>query len=77
MRIALGTIDVPDEWRRAIADYYGDDGLADRDTCRRFIVSNGTEGAHFAMAGSDGSGEEDWNLDHLARAIIAITGDQP
>ncbi len=49
----MGTIEVPDRWRSAIAAYYGQDGLADRDTCRRFILSCGTEDIHLAMADDD------------------------
>jgi len=41
MKIALGTIEITDEQRRDIAIYYGDNGLADRGTCRDFIVGNG------------------------------------
>jgi hypothetical protein len=59
VRISLGTIEVSDEWRRAIAQFYGDDGLADRATCRRFIISNGTEDANLAYAGGDGSDEDE------------------
>lgn len=55
----MGTIEVSDEWRRAIAAYYGDDGLADRDTCRRFILSCGTEDIHLAMADGDGTEDDD------------------
>ena len=58
MRIALGTIEVPDDWRRAIARYYGEEGMADRDTCRRFIVSCGTEDIHLAWD-DDESADED------------------
>lgn len=42
MKIALGTIEIDDDTRRLIAEHYGDEGLASRDRCRRFIVSNGT-----------------------------------
>lgn len=42
MRIALGTIEVSDSERRAIAHYYGERGLASRERCRNFIVRNGT-----------------------------------
>lgn len=41
MRIALGTIELDGDARLAIGNYYGMDGPADRDTCRRFIISNG------------------------------------
>lgn len=43
MKIALGTIEVSNDERAAIANFYGIKGLADRDTCRRFITRNGTE----------------------------------
>lgn len=42
MRIALGTIEVDDETRKAIARHYGLEGMAPRDVCRRFLVSLGT-----------------------------------
>ena len=41
MRVALGTIDVSDTAREAIAAYYGESGMASRDTTRRFIIDNG------------------------------------
>lgn len=41
MRIRLGTVILTDDERRAIAKFYGETGLADRDTCRGFILDNG------------------------------------
>jgi hypothetical protein len=43
MKIALGTVEVTDRQREAIAFYYGDEGLASRDRCRGFIFRNGYE----------------------------------
>lgn len=41
MKIALGTVEVSDDQRAAIAFYYGDEGLATRERCRNFIIGNG------------------------------------
>lgn len=38
MRVALGTAEVSDEARRAIAEAFGKSGLADRETCRQFLI---------------------------------------
>ena len=43
MRIQLGTVHVSNYERMLIARHYGMEGMADRDTCRRFIISNGQE----------------------------------
>lgn len=42
MRIALGTVEINDYQRKAIALYYGEE-IASRATCRRFIIDNGYE----------------------------------
>jgi NADH:ubiquinone oxidoreductase subunit len=41
MKVALGTIEVSDYQRRALAHRYGEPGLASRELVRRFVVSNG------------------------------------
>lgn len=38
MKVALGTIEVDDDVRRAINSYYGQTGLATRTTVRDFMV---------------------------------------
>lgn len=43
MKITLGTIDVSDAERAAIAEFYGIDGLAPRDVCRRYVLANGED----------------------------------
>jgi hypothetical protein len=53
VRIALGTVEVSDRDRRAIAEHYGLDGLADRTTCRRFIISCGMEDDLFYYGSDD------------------------
>jgi hypothetical protein len=37
MKVKLSTFNLSDTDRRAIADYYGHEGLADRNTCRGFL----------------------------------------
>lgn len=41
MRVALGTIEVSDEHRRAIRERLGRPGLATRREVQRFVLSNG------------------------------------
>lgn len=41
MRINLGSVDVTEHERRAIAFWGGTEGLATRDDCRTFIRENG------------------------------------
>ena len=36
------SVEVGDEYRRAINRFYGNDGLADRDAVRRWIIAYGT-----------------------------------
>ena len=38
MRIALGTVDLTDEERKAIAAFYYTKGLANREFCRRYML---------------------------------------
>lgn len=40
MKVALGTVNVSRLTRRAIADFYGQEGLADRETVRNFYLSH-------------------------------------
>jgi hypothetical protein len=42
MQISLGSIEVTNHQRAAIAMHYGDVGLASRERCRGFILRNGT-----------------------------------
>jgi hypothetical protein len=41
MRIDMGTIELHEDDRAAIAAYYGQSGKAPRDVCRRFVLDNG------------------------------------
>jgi hypothetical protein len=41
VKIALGTVEVSDAARAAIAAFYGGTGLASREDCRQFIVGEG------------------------------------
>jgi hypothetical protein len=41
MKIALGTVEVNSDERRAIAIHHGMEGLADRETCRQTVLWDG------------------------------------
>lgn len=41
MRVSLGTVEIDNLQRAAIAHHYGDVGLASRERCRSFVVRNG------------------------------------
>jgi hypothetical protein len=41
MKVSLGTIEVDDYMREALAHHYGQTGMATRDQIRRFVLDNG------------------------------------
>jgi hypothetical protein len=50
MRIALGTVEVSDEDREAIAHFEKRQGPASREACREFIRENGLAGVQHAAS---------------------------
>jgi hypothetical protein len=39
MKIRLATVEITDKDRRAIADHYGQTGMASRETCKAYLES--------------------------------------
>lgn len=57
MRVALGTVELTDEMREALAHYFGQTGKAPREQCRRYLLDNGMNGLDDVMADYDASRE--------------------
>ncbi|HEY1437406.1 MAG TPA: hypothetical protein VGG82_07875 [Casimicrobiaceae bacterium] len=51
MKIALGTVEITEDDRDAIAAFYGRQGPASREVCRAFVIEHGTNGVAEAQAG--------------------------
>ena len=64
MKIALGSIELDDHARAALAHHYGLPGLAPRDTCRNFVRSNGELALDDVCAAFDEWGE------HVRKLIL-------